>query len=130
MNSRSCWQGSAIGHHFYKDLLSIRWTVLERSEFHDWYTSSYGPNQMIQTGHHIRTRPFLPDEVPIVFKHADLHPSNILHQSGWYPAYWEYCKARWTSWVGKEWETEYTPIVLDRHSCYDYGDSFGLARGT
>ncbi|OQE31056.1 hypothetical protein PENFLA_c002G09407 [Penicillium flavigenum] len=48
-------------------------------------------------------------DVPIVFTHNDLVPPNILlspgpnpkvaaiidfGQAGWYPAYWEYCKAR------------------------------------
>ncbi|RMD41868.1 hypothetical protein DV735_g3284, partial [Chaetothyriales sp. CBS 134920] len=53
----------------------------------------------------------LPDDA-ITFTHSDLHRSNIMvtaegqpprvlaiidwQQSGWYPAYWEYCKARWT----------------------------------
>jgi hypothetical protein len=52
----------------------------------------------------------LPNHVPIIFSHADLDMSNIMislpehgpariialidwHQSGWYPAYWEYHKA-------------------------------------
>ena len=49
------------------------------------------------------------DEIPIVFTHGDLlAPNTILTpgpnpkvaaiidwgQAGWYPAYWEYCKAR------------------------------------
>jgi thiamine kinase-like enzyme len=52
----------------------------------------------------------LPDDSPVFFTHADLNLVNIIvsspddgparvlaiidwHQSGWYPAYWEYCKA-------------------------------------
>jgi hypothetical protein len=114
------------------------------SEFHDWLTSSFGPRR------HDRNKPphpyrhHLPDDVPIIFTHADLHPSNILvstgsnprviaiidwHQSGWYPAYWEYCKARWTSKIGDEWETKYIPLFVNRHGCYDYWDYFNLARG-
>jgi len=57
-------------------------------------------------------RDSLPDNSPITFTHADLHPSNILvtsdapyrvvaiidwHQSGWYPDYWEYYKATYTA---------------------------------
>jgi hypothetical protein len=39
------------------------------------------------------------------------HPSHVLaiidwHQSGWYPAYWEYCKAQWTVEPGDEWVTK------------------------
>ncbi|KAH8704821.1 hypothetical protein BGW36DRAFT_434440 [Talaromyces proteolyticus] len=45
-------------------------------------------------------RPGLPDNVGITFTHSDLHPSN----SGWYPAYWEYCKARWTAEISGGWE--------------------------
>ena len=58
--------------------------------------------------HHMRHG--VPDDVPVVFTHADLTPSNIIvsssasqprtflaivdwHQSGWYPAYWEACKS-------------------------------------
>ncbi|KAH6612114.1 phosphotransferase enzyme family protein-like protein [Boeremia exigua] len=118
---------------------------LSVSEFHDYFTSSFGPRK------HNRNRPphpyrhFLPDDVPIAFTHADLHPSNILvstgstpritaiidwHQSGWYPAYWEYCKARWTSEIGSEWEIKYLPLIVDPHECYDYWDYFVLAHGT
>jgi len=114
------------------------------SKFHDWFTSSYGPRRDNPNIPPHPYRYFLPDDVPIVFTHGDLHPSNIIvsfgpnprvvaiidwHQSGWYPAYWEYCKARWTSWIGKEWESKYLPLILDRHDCYDYWDSFILARG-
>ncbi|KAH3913092.1 hypothetical protein HBI56_087890 [Parastagonospora nodorum] len=114
------------------------------SEFHDWFTFSYGPRKHDRNQPPHPNRQFLPDEVPIVFTHADLHPSNIIispgihpqvisiidwHQSGWYPAYWEYCKARWTSHIGKEWEATYLPLFVDRHDCYNYWDSFVLARG-
>jgi hypothetical protein len=116
------------------------------SEFHDWFTSTYGRDRDVDVKD-IPTHPyrsFLSDNFPIVFTHADLHPSNIIvssgpnprvvaivdwHQSGWYPSYWEYCKARWTSWIGEEWETKYLPLFLDRHDCYDYWDYFVLARG-
>lgn len=73
-------------------------------------------------------------EVPIVFTHDDLVPSNIIlssgsnpraiidwGQSGWYPAYWEYCKARrvkphpehFSDAVEEEWHTKYLPMILD-----------------
>jgi len=73
----------------------------------------YGDNavQQLQEVCKIETNP----EVPIVFTHNDFCPPNILltpgpnpkvaavidwAQSGWYPAYWDYCKARY---VGRPW---------------------------
>lgn len=71
-------------------------------------------------------RDSLPDHSPVTFTYADLHPSNIIvsanksfrvialidwHQSGWYPEYWKYCKALFTADPGREWETEYVPLV-------------------
>lgn len=54
-------------------------------------------------------RLFLTDKYAIYFSHGDLHLSNIIvsgspgcraiaaildwEQAGWYPEYWEYCKA-------------------------------------
>ncbi|KAE8350240.1 kinase-like domain-containing protein [Aspergillus coremiiformis] len=80
---------------------------------------------------------------PIVFTHNDLLPPNIIitrgpnpkvaaiidwAQAGWYPAYWEYCKAVWTEIHRdyfsdaqiEEWRMKYLPIVLnpvDSESC-------------
>lgn len=54
----------------------------------------------------------LPDNAAIIFTHNDPHHGNIIvsavaspeiraiidwHQSGWYPEYWEYCKAQFTA---------------------------------
>ncbi|KAH8435331.1 uncharacterized protein LDX57_012960 [Aspergillus melleus] len=75
-------------------------------------------------------------EVPVVFTHDDLVPQNILlspgpspvvaaiidwGQSGWYPAYWEYCKARrvglnpeyFNDDLADEWRTKYLPTILN-----------------
>ena len=69
------------------------------------------------------------DDADIVFTHADLHPSNIIifktqpyrvlaivdwGQSGWYPDYWGFCKAEYTSTArpGSEWLTKYIPSFL------------------
>lgn len=77
-------------------------------------------------------------EEPIMFTHNDLVPLNILltpgpnpkiatiidwAQAGWYPAYWEYCKARrvrvhsddprFDDAAQEEWHTEYLPMILD-----------------
>ena len=66
------------------------------------------------------------DDLPIVFTHADLHRSNIMvsqdanvtpritaiidwHQSGWYPASWEFYKTRLTCKLpaNDQWELEF-----------------------
>jgi hypothetical protein len=87
----------------------------------------------ISAGSMVRYMPhhIFPNEVPIVFTHGGLHPRNIIvsagpyprvvsilgwEQAGWYPAYWELCKARWEfSSRGKlgDWEAEYLPRILD-----------------
>lgn len=76
------------------------------------------------------------DGIPITLTHNDLCPLNILisrgpnpkvvgildwGQSGWYPSYWEYCKARrvgvvdeaFTAALQEEWHTTYLPEVID-----------------
>lgn len=74
----------------------------------------------------------------IVFTHNDLCPPNILiskgpnprvtaiidfGQSGWYPWYWEYCKARKVGRTDKgifdraemeDWHTRYLPLIIDQ----------------
>jgi hypothetical protein len=52
------------------------------SIFHDWFTTAYGLIQNVQDASPHPYRSFLPDNVPIVFTHADLHPSNIILSSG------------------------------------------------
>ncbi|KAK2592984.1 hypothetical protein QQS21_009312 [Conoideocrella luteorostrata] len=72
----------------------------------------------------------------IVFTHADLVAPNILlstgpdpkviaiidwAQAGWYPSYWEFCKARrvdldaqyFSGDIQDEWRAKYLPLVLD-----------------
>lgn len=72
----------------------------------------------------------------IVFTHNDFIAPNILlsagpnpkvaavidwGQSGWYPAYWEYCKAievgvmlkYFNSALQDEWRAKYLPMILD-----------------
>lgn len=87
----------------------------------------------------------LPDNVPIKFTHGDLSRSNIIvspegapahvaaivdwHQAGWLPEYWEFCKARWTTHIGEEWETDYLPKILTQYEGYDYWDYFVLKLG-
>ncbi|KAK8106822.1 uncharacterized protein PG998_008835, partial [Apiospora kogelbergensis] len=70
----------------------------------------------------------LPDDSPVVFTRADLHPSNIMvsaeyphrivaiidwQQSGWYPDYWGLCKAEYTAEPRSKWVTEYIPRFVD-----------------
>lgn len=79
-------------------------------------------------------RHLLPDTSAITFTHADLHPSNIMvsaegpcrvvavvdwHQSGWYPRYWEYCKAVFTAVPNGEWERVYIPRFLEVEECFE-----------
>ena len=94
-------------------------------------------------------------ESPIVFTHNDLLPPNIIltlgpnprvaaivdwNQSGWYPAYWEYCKARWIKVnptyfcdaFQEEWRGKYLPMILDpvdEETCYHPWLYFVLTRG-
>ena len=75
------------------------------------------------------------EDVLIVFTHDDIVPPNIILTSGlnprvaaaadWgragYPAYWEYCKARWviphpgnfSDELEEGWRTRYLPMILD-----------------
>lgn len=89
-------------------------------------------------------REMLPDDCPIHFTHADLNPVNIMvskdspcrvmaildwEQSGWYPAYWEFCKAELTIEPHSEWQAVYLPKILDEPDCiegfYAYANAFG-----
>ncbi|KAI1307495.1 kinase-like domain-containing protein [Xylaria venustula] len=75
------------------------------------------------------------DPGPVVFTHNDLVACNILvtketariaaivdwGQAGWYPAYWEFCKAqrvnvpdeRFFNEYEEEWKLEYLPRIVD-----------------
>ncbi|KAF4961197.1 hypothetical protein FGADI_434 [Fusarium gaditjirri] len=76
------------------------------------------------------------EEIPISFTHNDFCSPNIIlshgpnpkvvgiidwGQSGWFPSYWEYCKARrvgvvdqeFTSEHCEEWQTQYLPQIID-----------------
>ncbi|KAK3938006.1 kinase-like domain-containing protein [Diplogelasinospora grovesii] len=113
------------------------------AQFHDWISI------VIKTGvrHHWTGmeldqipdpyRNGMPDEAEVVFTHADLHPSNIIvskespcrilaiidwRQSGWYPDYWEFCKAEYTAEVDGEWMNVYIPLFLNKPSCVEMWD--------
>jgi hypothetical protein len=107
-------------------------------EFHDWLSyltkrgkEPYWPDPSIIPD---PFRELLPDNSFITFTHSDLHPRNIMvstdspcrivalvdwHQSGWFPQYWEYCKALYTAEPGGEWEIEYVPRFLEVADCFD-----------
>lgn len=69
----------------------------------------------------------MPDSGLITLTHGDLHRGNILvsstspprviaildwEQAGWYPDYWKYCKACYTSMYNGEWRLEWIPRFL------------------
>jgi len=75
--------------------------------FHDYFSN---PRNLTSSPHPLRN--MLRDNQKIYFTHADINKANIIvsppsdgpvriraivdwQQSGWYPASWEYCKARW-----------------------------------
>lgn len=75
--------------------------------FHDYFSN---PRNLSSSPHPLRN--MLRDNQKIYFTHADINKANIIvsppsdgpvriraivdwQQSGWYPANWEYCKARW-----------------------------------
>ncbi|XMA10605.1 hypothetical protein WAI453_003396 [Rhynchosporium graminicola] len=91
------------------------------TSFHDWYSGVVISDMDLSDPD--PWRPGLLDDVPIVFTHADLHRSNIMmswakgkpritaivdwHQSGWYPACWEFYKTRYTARMQEQWEIDF-----------------------
>ncbi|KAF2729727.1 phosphotransferase family protein [Polyplosphaeria fusca] len=87
-------------------------------EFHDhlswlWRRIALEPEKVTDPW-----RKSLPDDGPIVFTHSDLHRKNIIitsttparilsivdwEQAGWYPDYWEYCKATYSVGDWEDW---------------------------
>ncbi|CAE7094742.1 unnamed protein product [Rhizoctonia solani] len=116
-------------------------------EFHDLFAKLPRPYNRDPSDPPHPFRVHLPDDVPIVFTHADLHRGNIIispptegerprvkaivdwGQSGWYPSYWEHCKALWTGSPTEEWNTIYIPLFVDPFDRYDYWDYFLLSMG-
>ena len=101
-------------------------------EFHDWFSRQAHRWQSNVKDFIDPVRPGLSDDSPIKFTHADLHPRNILisregsplicafvdwRQSGWYPAYWEYCKAMYIVDEVGEWAADYVPRFLEPSDC-------------
>lgn len=90
-------------------------------DFHDWFTSINLKGKL----HSYRS--WLPDIYDITFTHADIHrdnlivtesgPPNVLAivdwaQAGWYPDYWEICKARLISDLESDWYRIYIPRIF------------------
>ncbi|KAF1979164.1 phosphotransferase family protein [Bimuria novae-zelandiae CBS 107.79] len=87
-------------------------SFLSRVEFHDWLSWLWRRHVPDPRSIEDPWRDLLPDNGSIVFTHGDLHPANIIvtatsppkiaaildwEQAGWYPDYWEECKARFTA---------------------------------
>jgi thiamine kinase-like enzyme len=99
------------------------------AKFHDWFAQlpqqrTLPPEQRFTDPH----RSYLPDNGRPTLTHGDLHRGNILISSvgptrivgivdwapaGWYPDYWEFCKARYTSFFNEEWSTTWIPKFLE-----------------
>ncbi|KUJ14488.1 phosphotransferase enzyme family protein-like protein [Mollisia scopiformis] len=105
--------------------------------FNDWLATlrcRAPPGVDVDTG---PWRSGLLDDIPIVFTHADLYRSNIMvcqdangipritaiidwHQSGWYPASWEFYKTRLTCKLpaNDQWELEFVVEFLQSYRGY------------
>ncbi|EFE43102.1 hypothetical protein TRV_02107 [Trichophyton verrucosum HKI 0517] len=120
------------------------------TELHDWISTvlkmkvqpyHWQGKELSEIPDPYRSR--LPDDAKVVFTHGDLHPSNIMvsevtnkiiavidwRQSGWYPDYWEYCKADYTAEINGEWATTYIPIFLKEPECLDAWDFYPRSFG-
>ncbi|PYH86282.1 hypothetical protein BO82DRAFT_418729 [Aspergillus uvarum CBS 121591] len=89
-------------------------------------------------------RCLLPDNGEIKLTHCDLNRHNMIvastsparlvliawEQAGWYPDYWEYCKALYTCFMGTEWHTDYIDKFLQpRTDVYDVFSEYTMAMG-
>ncbi|KFY93161.1 hypothetical protein V500_03881 [Pseudogymnoascus sp. VKM F-4518 (FW-2643)] len=97
-------------------------------QFNDWFSRlpwlRFPNSEDIQDPY----RTFLPDTGTIKLTHGDLHQGNIIvsstgpprvlvivdwAHSGWYPDYWEYCKASYTCSFDGDWRNRWIPIFLE-----------------
>ncbi|KFY39364.1 hypothetical protein V494_04012 [Pseudogymnoascus sp. VKM F-4513 (FW-928)] len=105
----------------------------DSTRFYDWFSQLGGPRPYDTDAPKHPMRPGLPNDPSIVFTHSDLHRSNIIvtkldsetprilaivdwHQSGWYPASWEFFKTRYTCRGQDSWEDEYIFEFLRSHT--------------
>ncbi|GIK07577.1 hypothetical protein Aspvir_003243 [Aspergillus viridinutans] len=94
-------------------------------EFNDWFALLH--QLRFTRRYDDPNRCLLPDTGDIKFTHADLDRRNIIissvnpgrvvivdwQQSGWYPDYWEYCKALYTCWYEDEWRKDFIDKFLE-----------------
>lgn len=99
-------------------------------EFNDWFSAL--PQRRLPDSSKFQDpyREFLPDDGKIRFTHGDLHRRNIMisattprvlavvdwAHAGWYPDYWEYCKALYTSHYTDDWRIVWIPKFLDQYT--------------
>lgn len=50
-------------------------------------------------------------------------------QSGWYPDYWEFCKAEYAAEPRSSWVTEYVPRILEEPDCVETFEFYSKAYG-
>ncbi|QVM08301.1 hypothetical protein D8B26_002993 [Coccidioides posadasii str. Silveira] len=115
---------SFIGMHVSRNVYQR--SRLLRS-FNDWFSSL--PQSWLPDSKRYRDpyRDYLPDDGAIRLTHGDLHRGNILispagrprvlavvdwAHAAWYPEYWEYCKALYTSDYKGEWRNVWIPKFL------------------
>lgn len=100
-------------------------------EFNDWFSELPQHRLPESLKYQDPYRPFLPDSGTIKLTHGDLHQGNIMisttspprvlavidwAHSGWYPEYWEYCKALYTSSCEGDWRNVWIPKFLDTYT--------------
>ncbi|EPS29835.1 hypothetical protein PDE_04785 [Penicillium oxalicum 114-2] len=115
-------------------------------EFHDWFSSLPQLWLPLSKKYKDPYRDLLPDNEDIKFTHADLHRANIIvssskparilaivdwAQAGWYPSYWEYCKALYTCWSEDEWRREWIDRFLSpRMREFELFSEYTMAMGS
>ena len=97
-------------------------------EFNDWFSLLPQAHLPTELKYKCPHRSFLTDTGMIKMTHADLHRENIIisstkpsrvlvivdwEQAGWYPDYWEYCKALYTCNYESEWREEWIDKFVD-----------------
>lgn len=102
--------------------------IKQSKDFNDWFSAL--PQHWVPEEAQYKDpyRGYLPDIGKIKFTHGDLHRSNIIistgmspcilaiidwAHAGWYPDYWEYCKALYTANHNDAWRTVGIPEFLD-----------------
>ncbi|KAF2176980.1 phosphotransferase enzyme family protein [Zopfia rhizophila CBS 207.26] len=111
------------------------------ASFHNWFSWLWRRHSPEPENIPDPWRKLLADDGPIVFTHADLHRNNIIitptspprvlaiidwEQAGWYPDYWEYCKAvysvgDWEDWRANGWIDSFLtpqPLLIEAWNFY------------